>query len=386
MILQRHLFDRAASMLTKYPMIAVTGPRQSGKTTFCRQLRPDYQYLNMELAENQQHARQDPHHFLQLYKGGVIFDEVQNVPELFPYLQHYTDLRNEPGGYILCGSQHFLLLEKITQSLAGRVSIFNLLPFSLEELKGSSWEKNTWEEYLWTGFYPRIYEREIPPDAFYPDYLQTYVERDVRQLLNVNNLALFRNFITACAGRTGQLLNLSQLGTDVGIDVKTVKNWLSILEASFIAYRLQPWFRNFNKRIVKTPKLYFYDTGLAAWLLGLRSASDLEPHFARGVLFENFVINELLKNQLNAGERPQFFFWQDSNANEIDLLLDRVASQSIVEIKVGKTVQPDFFKNLRLFKNLNQTTSESWVVYGGDQMQPRTDGTVLTWRDLGKVI
>jgi len=369
-------------MLTKYPMIAVTGPRQSGKTTFCRQLCPDYQYLNMELTENQQFARQDPHRFLQLYKGGVIFDEVQNVPELFPYLQHYTDLRNEPGEYVLSGSQHFLLLEKITQSLAGRVSIFNLLPFSLEELKGSPWEKNTWEAYLWTGFYPRLYDRDIAPTDFYPDYLQTYVERDVRQLLNVNNLALFRNFITACAGRTGQLLNLTQLGTDVGIDVKTAKNWLSILEASFIIYRLQPWFHNFNKRIVKTPKLYFYDTGLAAYLLGIRSMADLDPHFARGALFENFVINELLKNQFNAGDRPQFFFWQDSNANEIDLLIDRVTNQSIVEIKAGKTIQPDFFKNLKLFKNMNPTTSGSWVVYGGDQMQPRTEATVLTWRDL----
>ena len=230
-----------------------------------------------------------------------------------------------------------------------------------------------------------MYKRDIPPTAFYPDYLQTYVERDVRQLLNVNNLALFRNFISACAGRTGQLLNLKQLGTDVGIDVKTVKSWFSILEASFIIYRLQPWFRNFNKRIVKTPKLYFYDTGLAAYLLGIRSGADLEPHFARGALFENFVISELLKNQFNAGKRPRFFFWQDSNGNEIDLLLDKVTSQSIVEIKAGKTVQPDFFKNLRLFKKLNPTTAGSWVVYGGDQMQPRTDATVLTWRDLARV-
>lgn len=385
MILKRHLYDRAASMLTKYPMIAVTGPRQSGKTTFCRQLCPDYKYLNMELAENQEHARQDPHHFLQLYKGGVILDEVQNVPEIFPYLQHYTDMRNEPGEYVLSGSQHFLLLEKITQSLAGRISIFNLLPFSLEELKGSSWEKSSWEDYLQTGFYPRIYERDIPPASFYPDYLQTYVERDVRQLLNVNNLGLFRNFITACAGRVGQFLNLTQLSTDVGIDVKTVKSWLSILEASFICYRLPPWFRNFNKRIVKMPKLYFYDTGLAAYLLGIRAAADLESHFARGAMFENFIINELLKNQINTGERPQFFFWQDSNANEIDLLIDKVTSQSIIEIKAGKTVQPDFFKNLKLFKNLNPTTSGSWLVYGGDQAQPRADAMVLTWKDLGSL-
>ncbi len=366
-------------------MIAVTGPRQSGKTTFCRQLRPTYQYLNMELPENQQYAREDPHQFLQRYQGGVILDEVQNTPELFSYLQYYTDQRNLPGEYILSGSQHFLLLEKITQSLAGRISIFNLLPFSVEELKGSLWERQTWEEYLWTGFYPRIYEREIAPPDFYADYLQTYIERDVRQLLNVSNLVLFRSFIAACAGRVGQLLNLTQLSADIGIDVKTVKSWLSILEASFIVYRLPPWFRNFNKRIVKTPKLYFYDTGLAAYLLGIRSDTDLETHFARGALFENFILNEVLKNHLNAGERPQIFFWQDSNGHEIDLLLDKVVRQSIVEIKAGKTIQPDFFKNLRLFQKLNPTTSDSWLVYGGDQMQLRTDATVLTWRDLGQL-
>lgn len=207
----------------------------------------------------------------------------------------------------------------------------------------------------------------------------------MRQLLNVSNLVLFRSFIAACAGRVGQLLNLTQLSADIGIDVKTVKSWLSILEASFIVYRLPPWLRNFNKRIVKTPKLYFYDTGLVAYLLGIRSDTDLETHFARGALFENFILNEVLKNHLNAGEWPQIFFWQDSNGHEIDLLLDKVVRQSIVEIKAGKTIQPDFFKNLRLFQKLNPTTSDSWLVYGGDQMQLRTDATVLTWRDLGQL-
>lgn len=385
MLIQRHIRDQVQLMLTKYPIVAITGPRQSGKTTLCRNLKPDYEYLNMELLENQQFAKNDPHNFLQTYKDGVILDEVQNVPELFPYLQYYTDLRNNPGEYIISGSQHFLLLENITQSLAGRVSLFNLLPFSLEELKGTQYELNSWEEYLWKGFYPRIYERDIAPGTFYPDYLQTYIERDVRQLLSVNNLAAFRNFMIACAGRIGQLLNLTQLSNDIGIDTKTVKKWLSILEASFVLYRLYPWYRNFKKRIVKTPKLYFYDTGLAAYLLGIRSAEDINAHFARGALFENFVINELLKNKLNQGERPQFYFWKDNNGNEVDLLIDHVTSQTTVEIKAGKTIQLQFFKNLKKFSELNPSSTKPWLVYGGEAKQQRADATVVGWRNLNLI-
>ncbi len=380
------MFAVADARLQKYPMIAVTGPRQSGKTTFCRQLRPGFQYVNLELPENREFARRDPHHFLQTYQNGVILDEVQQVPELFSYLQFYTDERGRPGEYILSGSQNFLLLEKITQSLAGRIAIFHLLPFSLGELSTGSWLADNWERPLLQGGYPRTYEREIAPGEFFPDYIQTYCERDVRQVLNVANLSLFQQFMRLCAGRTGQLVNISQLGAEIGLDQRTVRTWLSILEASFIVHLLPPYHRNFEKRIVKAPKLYFYDTGLAAWLLGLRSDRDMVSHFARGALFENFIINELIKTNWNNGLKPGFFFWQDNNANEIDLLIENGLQLDAVEIKSGKTLQPDFFKNLERFNKFNGGIANPWLVYGGDQSQARENGRVLHWRDLGKIV
>ncbi|HFA47975.1 MAG TPA: ATP-binding protein [Bacteroidetes bacterium] len=385
MILKRLLLEKASDLLTKYPVLAITGPRQSGKTTFCKQLCPNYQYLNMELADNQEYARQDPHGFMDAFQGGVILDEVQNVPELFPYIQFYTDERRRQGEYILSGSQHFLLLEKITQSLAGRVALFNLLPFSLEELKGTDWELDAWQQYAWTGFYPRIYEAGILPNDFYPDYLQTYVERDVRQIVNVSDLNLFKSFIASCAGRCGQLFKAAQIGNEIGVDAKTIRKWLSILETSFIVYRLQPYHKNFSKRIVKTPKLYFYDVGLAAHLLGIRSEKDLDVHFAKGALFENMAINELSKNLFNRHERPSFYFWQDNNSNEIDLLVDKITSREIIEIKAGKTVNKSFFSNLEKYKKLDKDVTQSWLVYGGAQSQQRLGTNVISWKNLSRI-
>lgn len=385
MKIERELYAKATELLGKYPIIAITGPRQSGKTTFCKQLRPDYQYLNMELADNQEFARKDPRGFLEKYQGGVILDEVQNVPELFPYLQFYTDERGRNGEYILSGSQHFLLLEKITQSLAGRVAIFNLLPFSLAELEGHEWQPGTWQQAAWKGFYPRIYEADISPNDFYPDYLQTYIERDVRQILKVADLNLFRSFIISCAGRCGQLFNAAQVGSEIGVDAKTIKNWLSVLETSFITYRLPPYHKNFSKRIVKTPKLYFYDVGLAAHLLGIRRADDVDAHFAKGALFENLVINEIFKNCFNKHERPAFYFWQDSNNLEIDLLMDKVSSREIIEIKAGSTINPSFFKNIEKYEDLDNHVLGKWIVYGGDDQQIRNGIHVVHWKAIGEV-
>lgn len=385
MKLDRQLFSKAEELLIKYPIIAITGPRQSGKTTFCKQLRPDYQFLNMELSDNQNFAREDPHGFLEKYQGGVILDEVQNVPELFPYLQFYTDERGRKGEYILSGSQHFLLLEKITQSLAGRVAIFNLLPFSLTELEGHDWQPKSWQEAVWKGFYPRIYEAAISPNDFYPDYLQTYIERDVRQIINVTDLNLFRAFIASCAGRCGQLFKAMQIGNEIGVDAKTVKKWLSVLESSFIAYRLPPYHKNFNKRIIKTPKLYFYDVGLAAYLLGIRRKGDLDVHFAKGALFENMVINECFKNYYNRHERPTFYFWKDSNNLEIDLLIDKVSSREIIEIKAGKTIRAAFFKNINAYDNLDKQTKGKWIVYGGDVQQTRNGISIASWANISEI-
>ena len=383
-MVNRLLSHKAEELLGKYSILTINGPRQSGKTTLCRLLRPDYVYLNMELPDNRQFAEQDPRRFLETYRNGVILDEVQAVPGLFPYLQYYTDLRNQPGEYILSGSQNFLLLEQITQSLAGRVAIFTLLPFALNEIQETAYKVDTWADYLWRGSYPRLYQQQVTPADFYPNYLTTYVERDVRQVVNVQNISQFQAFLISCASRIGQLVNFAQLGLELGLDAKTVARWVSVLETSFIAYRLPPYFRNYNKRIVKSPKLYFYDTGLACSLLGIRSTEQLQTHFLRGALFENLIINELTKNKLNVGEKPSFYFWRDSTGHEIDLLSDEGLTHRAVEIKSGQTINTSFFDGLNFYASLPHTTEtvKSYLIYGGDQPQQRTQAQVLSWQTL----
>lgn len=380
-MIQRQLLEKADRMLGKYPAITITGPRQSGKTTFARQLRPGYQYASFEDPDIRQFALTDPRGFLETWQNGVILDEVQYVPDLFSYLQTYTDLRKRNGEYILTGSQNFLLLERITQSLAGRVAIFDLLPFSYSEIQSGEYALPGWSEFLYRGGYPRQYEQDIPSAAFYADYLRTYVERDVRQLVNVQNLALFQRFMQLLAGRTGQLLNQNSLAVETGIDNKTVTSWLSILEASYLVFRLPPYYNNFNKRIIKSPKLYFYDTGLAAYLLGIRSASEADVHFARGALFENLVIVEMMKCHFNRGERQLLYFWNDSQHHEIDLLFDEGSRRKAFEIKMGKTLQPAFFDGLYHFKKTAPDT-ELHLIYGGGQPQQRSEVTVHTFDSL----
>ncbi|NUQ24268.1 MAG: ATP-binding protein [Saprospiraceae bacterium] len=379
-MISRQLESKANELLGKYPLLALTGPRQSGKTTLAQRLRPDYKYVNLELDENSDFARNDPHGFLTAHQGGVILDEVQYVPTLFPYLKHYTDQRGKTGEYILTGSQQFLLLEKIAQSLAGRVALLQLLPFSLTELQNAGLSPDSPEEYILTGGYPRIYDKNILPTDFYPAYIRTYVERDVRQIVNVTDLRLFRQFLTACAGRAGQIVNFLELGNVLGIDSKTVKSWLGILEASYIVFLLSPYHRNFDKRIVKSPKLYFFDTGLACSLLNISTTDQLNAHFAKGALFENMVITELLKQTLHSAGTPAFYFWRDSNMREIDLLMEEGAKLKAVEIKAGKTINPSFTKNLYAFQNLAGAQQvELFLVYGGDTAQPRTDLRILPW-------
>lgn len=373
-------------MLEKYPIVAITGPRQSGKTTLAQLLCPGFQYVNLELEENKTFAIDDPHGFLQAYQGGAILDEVQNVPNLFPYLKHYTDQRGKVGEYVLTGSQHFLLLEKITQSLAGRVGMLQLLPFSTQELSPVGLLPAQPEDYIIKGGYPRIYDKDIVPSDFYPGYIRTYVERDVRQLVNVKDLRAFRQFLTACAGRAGQLVNFSELGNVLGLDSKTVKSWVGILEASFILFLLPPYHRNFDKRIVKSPKLYFYDTGLACSLLNITAAEQLDAHFAKGALFENMVICELVKFHLNEGREPAFYFWMDSNQREIDLIAEHAPLIKAIEIKAGKTIPKDFTKNLYNFQQLAGADAVAlYLIYGGETGQQRTDLTVLPWHGAANV-
>jgi predicted AAA+ superfamily ATPase len=309
------------------------------------------------------------------------------VPSLFPYLKHYTDERGVSGEYVLTGSQQFLLLEKITQSLAGRVGLLQLLPLSLSELKSVDLSPPSPENAIIMGGYPRIYDKKIEPSDFYPAYIRSYVERDVRQITAIKDLRLFRQFLSACAGRIGQLVNFSDLSNVLGIDSKTVKSWIGILEASYVVYILPAYHRNFDKRIVKSPKLYFYDTGLACTLLNIRSEDQLDAHFAKGALFGNMVIAELLKQTLHAGQTPAFFFHQDSNAREIDLLIEDGARIKAIEIKAGKTFNSAFVKNLRAFAAVAGTDqTDLYVVYGGPESQNRTDFRLVPWDETGEVL
>lgn len=382
-MLNRKLGIKIKESASKMPIIAITGPRQSGKSTLIQTLFPDHRYLNLEDPELRQFALTDPKGFLQSQQGNLILDEVQYVPHLFSYIQVISDREKIPGQFILSGSQNFQLMESISQSLAGRVSIFNLLPFSLEEIKGSSFEMETYEQYIIKGFYPRIYDLELDPYRWLQDYLRTYVERDVRQLLNVGDLGLFRQFLEMCAGRIGQLINFSEIGNQLGISYQTVSKWLSILETSFICYTLRPYHKNFNKRIVKSPKLYFYDTGLACALLNLRTVEELNRHFAKGALFENLILNEVMKNQLNRDLPTNNYFWNAAGSHEIDLVMEVGGKMIAAEIKSGRTINSNFFNSLTYFQNASGTSPEdSYLIYGGDEVQNRSHAQVLNWNRL----
>lgn len=384
MKIPREISSKVADALEKFPIVAVVGPRQSGKTTLCKMLKSKFKYVNLEDLSNRDFAKNDPKGFLTTYSNGVIIDEIQYAPELFSYLQVYTDHREINGEYLITGSQHFLMSEHISQSLAGRVAVFNLLPFSVSELKNGNYLYESWEPYLLSGGYPRKWINNIDSFEFYENYLKTYVERDVRLLKNIMNLDLFQKFIKLLAGRTGQLFNQSALGNELGMDNKTINSWMNLLEASFIAFRLQPYYNNFNKRIVKTPKVYFYDTGLLAYLFGIRSHQDLTVHFAKGQLYENFILIEKLKQTENHRTHEKYYFWRDSTGNEIDILIERGTELSAVEVKSSKTIHTDFFKSLNHFSQ-NKPDVRNWLVYGGNEHQIRSNVTVIGFSQLDKI-
>ncbi len=369
-----------------YPFIALTGPRQAGKTTLSRAAFPDKPYVSLEDPDVREFAATDPRRFLSRYPDGAILDEAQRSPEIFSYLQTLADMDGRMGLFILTGSQQFGLLSGITQSLAGRVGLVQLLPFSSGELQGAGILPENLDVLLYKGSYPPLYDRRLSPVQWYAGYVTTYLERDVRQLINVRDLALFQRFIRLCAGRTGQLLNLSSLANDCGITHNTAKAWISILEASYILFLLSPHHRNFNKRLVKTPKLYFHDTGLAAWLLGVQSADQLANHPLRGALFETWVVGELLKERYNRALPSNLFFWRDNSGNEVDVIADQGLTLLPIEVKSGQTISTDFFSGLR--KWLSWAGSEAghpYLVYGGDESQEREDAKVLPWRDVAEV-
>lgn len=320
----------------------------------------------------------DPMGFLQTYDNRVIIDEAERVPELFSYIQTHVDDVNDPGMYLLAGSSNFHLMSSIDQSLAGRTGVVKLLPFSRGELHEAGRLPGSINEQIFTGFYPRIYDKDISPTDYYPAYITTYVERDVRSILNVTNLSRFTRFIRLCAGRIGQLLNMSALATETGVTIPTIDSWLSVLEASYIVYRLEPNFNNYNKRIVKTPKLYFYDTGLACSLLGITSPEQLDTHFLRGGLFENMVINQFMKDALNRGVRPDLTFWRDSTGLEVDLIRTEGLDVYGYEIKSGSTFNPDYFKGLKKWGELAGVTPDHLsVIYGGRPALTTSAGGVI---------
>jgi len=385
-MIKRLLGSKILEAAKKMPVIAVTGPRQSGKSTLVKEIFPDYKYVNLEDIEMRKFAKDDPKGFLKNLGNRVIIDEVQNVPDLFSYIQVLVDEEKTTGRFILSGSQNLQLMESISQSLAGRVAIFNLLPFSLEELKGTTFELPNYENYMLQGFYPRIYDQGLNPTTWLLDYIQTYVERDLRQILNVSDLGTFRQFIEICAGRIGQLVNFSDIGSYIGVSYQTINIWVNVLQTSFIIHLVRPYHQNYNKRIVKTPKLYFYDTGLACALMNLRTIDDLNRHFAKGALFENFIINEIIKNHLNRQILPKHYFWNAAGVHEIDLVLDSGGKLFPIEIKSGRTINSNFFDGFKYFQPLSGATPEdSYLVYGGDEVQTRSIAHVLGWNNLDKI-
>jgi uncharacterized protein len=384
-MIERALTDKMLSLAQKFQVITLTGPRQAGKTTLVKAAFPSFPYVLLEEPDIRQIALSDPRGFLSNYSEGAILDEVQHTPELFSYIQSIVD-RDRNARFILTGSSNFLLMEKISQTLAGRTAILHLLPFSLSELLPGDYSLDQYESLIYKGLYPRIYDRDIAPTDFYPSYIQTYVERDVRMIKNIGDINAFIQFIQLCAGRTGQLLNYTSLANDAGMSPNTVKSWVSILETSYIVYRLLPYHKSFNKRLVKSPKLYFYDTGVACSLLGIRDEKQVSLHYMKGALFENLIINEFIKRDFNRGERHHPFFWQDSRGKEIDCLLVDGEEVVPVEIKSGKTMTNSYLDNLKYWRQLTgMPEDQGYVVYGGEQSLKTSKGSFISWRDVVKI-
>lgn len=383
MRINRNSEKELLALSMQYRAVAVVGPRQSGKTTLVRQVFPDKTYVNLENIDTRRFAMEDPRGFLSGLSQGAIIDEIQRVPELFSYLQQILDENPVKGLFILTGSNNFLLQEKISQSLAGRVGYLFLLPLSLTELGKPLPATN---ELIFRGFYPELYAgRNMDAGKYYDNYIRTYVERDVRLIKNIVDLYAFERFIRLCAGRTGQLLNINSLAIEVGVDNKTINSWLSVLETSFITFRLQPFHKNYNKRIVKMAKLYFYDVGLASSLLGIENKEQLVLHPLRGNLFENLVVCEFLKTRFNQGKRNNLFFWRDNVGTEIDLLIEHTDRLLPVEIKSGQTITDEYFKSLTTWLKISGIDA-GYVIYAGNQIQNRSNGiTVLPYTELDNV-
>jgi len=374
-------------LLRGFPAVTITGPRQSGKTTLARKIFADRPYVSLEDPDKRLFAQEDPRSFLDQFPDGAVIDEVQRCPDILSYLQTVLDSDGRMGLFILTGSQQFGLLSGISQSLAGRTAFMELLPFSLPELTEAGLLPRDVDTLLHSGCYPPLYDREITPQTWFSSYTTAYIERDVRQILKVQDLESFQRFIRLCAGRTGQLLNFSSLADECGITHNTAKAWISVLEASYIIFLLRPHHANFKKRLVKMPKLYFYDAGLASWLIGIRSVDQLPTHPLRGSLFETFIISELIKSRFNQGEKADLYFWRDSNGNEVDGIAEQAGKLMPLEIKSGRTISSDATRGLQKYMSLaGQTAITPTLIYGGSDSYNRQDIRIISWKESGNIL
>lgn len=385
-MIQRISKEKIIELASKFKAVAVTGARQTGKTTLVKQIFKDKPYVSLENPDNRSFALEDPRGFLATYPNGAILDEIQRTPALFSYLQEILDNTKQKGLFILTGSNNFLLQQSISQTLAGRIATIHLLPFSIEELKKGKVLPKYDDELMIKGFYPPVYDQEIDPQDWCPNYIRTYIEKDVRQIKNITDLIVFERFIKLLAGRSGQELNNSALAVETGVDVKTVQSWIGILESSFIVYLLKPHHKNFNKTIVKRPKLYFYDSALVCYLLGIRDNNHLHTHPLKGAIFEGMVITELLKKRTNAGLDINLFYWRDKSGHEVDLIIDNGKTLLPIEIKSGMTISKDYFKNIDYWTSLSGS-KKAVILYAGDQHQKRSDGKeIMNWRALHSLV
>jgi len=384
-MIPREAESQVRALLRGFPVVTITGPRQSGKTTLARTVLNDRPYLSLEEPDRRRMALDDPRGFLAQLPDGGILDEVQRAPELLSYLQTQVDQNGGMGRFLLTGSQQFGLMSRVTQSLAGRSAFVELLPFSLEERRHTAAQVADLDEVLFSGGYPPIHDRRLAPGTWLSAYVRAYLERDVRQVLNIQDLDTFQRFVRLCAGRSGQLINHAAIASECGITHNTVKSWISVLEASYILFQLRPHHANFNKRLIKSPKLYFYDTGLLCWLLGIREAGQLATHPLRGAIFETFVLSEMVKNRFNRGEQAQLHFWRDSHGNEVDVLAETGTRIQPFEIKSGQTLNRDFFKGLEHWLALaGDRATEPTLIYGGRERSHHRGVRIIGWEAIGQ--
>ena len=380
-MIKRGIEKRLLKLANSFKAVAIMGPRQSGKTTLVKALFPEKTYISLENPEKRRYALEDPKGFLGDIIGGAILDEVQRAPDLFSYMQEVLDTSKAKGQFILAGSNNLLLNQNISQTLAGRVGHLNLLPFTNSEIKAHN-ESLSDEELILKGFYPPVFDQKLDPGEWYPSYIRTYIERDVRQIKNITDLIQFERFLRILAGRAGQELNMTSISNDCGVDVKTIQSWISVLETSYIIFLLRPHHKNFKKTIVKRPKLFFYDTGVVCSLLGINGKEQLAFHPLKGNLFENMVISEQEKKLSFDSKSGSLFYWRDKTGHEIDLLIEKADSLYPAEIKSSKTVNTGFFKNLKYYQNLSGA-SQGALLYAGNETQNRSDGIrVMNWRDF----